>query len=116
MSIISGQRNTSGPVGGNPILGAIGLLAMGISLWVLACAAAVTLSGLSLLLDLSLHGGPAGIIQNVLMSGVAGIFAGVAMAIVRCWPRKTSALTKSFISALFSKGLAEPQLDAVFWG
>lgn len=59
---------------------------------------------------------PDGFIVNVVLSALAGVFAGVTIAVVRAWPRKPGDIEKSFISALFSKSLAAPQLDGIFFG
>jgi hypothetical protein len=53
---------------------------------------------------------------NLVLSGIGGVFAGIAMTTLRAWSRKSRAATESFLSALFSNGLGRPQLDAVFWG
>jgi hypothetical protein len=101
---------------GGMIVGAIGLGAIGVSVWGLVCAARITFSALSLLIDIITDGGPSGLVRVVVLNGVAGVLAAAAVAILRSWPRKTGRLSESFVSALFNKGLAAPGLDGVFIG
>lgn len=79
-------------------------------------AASLTMAALSVLIKLITQGMPANVLQNILLSVVAGVFAGIATVIVRSWGRKPGHLEKSFLSALFAKGLEAPPYDEVFLG
>jgi hypothetical protein len=73
------------------------------------------LAALSQLIQVIFAGEASEIIGNVVLSAIAGVFAGIAVAVIRSWPRRTIDSTAPFVSALFTKGLAAPQLDNVFW-
>jgi len=73
------------------------------------------LSGIALIFDVLSGTASASLVENLVMSGIAGIFAGVAVAVTRAWPKKAGHTSETFVSALFSKGLAAQTLDGVFW-
>jgi hypothetical protein len=87
-----------------------------VSVWGLVCAARITLSGLSLLIDTLTNGGPADIVRALVLNGIGGVLGGVAVVVLRSWARKSGHLSQSFVSALFNKGLAAPRLDGIFLG
>ena len=50
----------------------------------------------------------------VVLSGFAGVFAGVAGAVLKSMLCKVDSLAKSFLSAYFNKSLANNHIDAAF--
>jgi hypothetical protein len=68
-----------------------------------------------LALDVLLGAAPDAVTSNVVLSGIAGAFAGVAIAMTRSLRRNPGSAGKSFISALFSKGLGAPSPDGALW-
>jgi hypothetical protein len=98
------------------LLIAVGFIVLGVSILVTITTAAIMMGTFSLLIKLIIHGATANVLQNLLLSVVAGVFAGIATVIIRFWGRKPSHLEKSFLSALFTKGLEAPTYDKVFWG
>lgn len=113
-SVSTGPVRTSST--GNPILGFVGIGAVGISIWALYSAAGVTLSAVSQTLSAVFGEANPAIVDSLILSGIAGAFAGVAVAALRSLTRKPNRLAESFVSALFSGGLAAPARDRVFWG
>lgn len=88
---------------------------MGLSIVATVFAASLSMRALSLLGRLFTQGAPAIVLQSILLSVAAGVFAGVATVTVRAIRRKTGRVNESLVSALFTKGLEAPQLDGVFW-
>jgi|SRR6185295_8991994 len=82
MSISRGPSVVGGG-DGNPIGAIVGLAAIGVSIWGLVCAAGVTIAAVSLLLRGLSQGIGATIVTNVILGGIAGLFAAVATEIVR---------------------------------
>src|SRR5437879_4042586 len=109
------QRPSSVPQADTPVAGIAGLVGFGFAIWGLVCASGIILQAVKHLVDLG-AGVPAEFIQTVFLNGICGLLAGVAMAIIRSWPRRATHVEKSFVSALFNKGLAELNFDSVFWG
>jgi hypothetical protein len=110
------SSSSSSSSSSNPIAGIASLAAAVISVWAVVCAARIVLSGVVLLFDaLTGPAASASLAENLVMSGIAGVFSGVAIAMVRAWPKKAGHTSETFVSALFSKGLAAPTLDGVFW-
>ncbi len=113
---LSEKRRVSGPLDtGNPLYILV-IPAAGIAIWALVIAAQLVLVSAASLLGALSGAAPEGVASNILLSGIAGAFAGIAITIMRSLRRKPGSIEKSFVSALFSKGLAAPSLDASFWG
>src|SRR6266404_1368628 len=98
------------------VWGAISIGVAVVSVWGLVCAARITLSGLSLLIDTLTNGAPADVMKTLVLNGMGGVLGGVAIVVLRSWARKSGHLSQSFVSALFNKGLAAPALDGIFLG
>jgi hypothetical protein len=79
-------------------------------------AAYFTIGAFSSIIKLIAHGAPSYVLQNIVSSALEGIFAGITIATVRSWGRKPGNIEKSFLSALFTKGLELPPYNKVFWG
>jgi hypothetical protein len=90
--------------------------AAGIAIWVLLIGAQFVLLSAVALLSVLFGAAPDGVASNIILSGIAGAFAGIAIATIRSLRRKPGSIEKSFVSALFSKGLAAPLIDGSFWG
>jgi len=114
MSISRGPSVVGGG-DGNPIGAIVGLAAIGVSIWGLVCAAGVTIAAMSLLLRGLSQGIGATIVTNVILGGIAGLFAAVATEIVRQGSRRAAKHGGHFISSLFQRRLGESTLDTVFW-
>jgi hypothetical protein len=99
----------------NPLLGVLGLGVAAFSIWGLVCAARITLGAVSVLVDVFLGAAPSSLLGSVTLSAFAGAFAGIALALLRSLRRKPDAASKSFLSALFSKGLTR-SINSGFWG
>jgi hypothetical protein len=97
---------------GKAVGGIVGLAALGVSVWAIICAARITISAISLLI---VAGNIPTLFTNLVLSGIAGGFAGLAVATIRSWPRKSGRLQESFISSIFNKSLADPNSGGVFW-
>jgi hypothetical protein len=109
---------TRGPMsstGGNPIAGLLGLGVFGVAIWGVVCAAQIILSAVSGILDVIATGWIGEIANNIILSAIGGALAGLVIVAMRSWPQKPSHTTESFISALFHKGLAAPQIGEAFW-
>jgi ABC-type multidrug transport system fused ATPase/permease subunit len=102
-------------MGGNPITGLLSLGAFGIFIWGFVCAARIIFSAVSSVLDVISTGWIGDIANNIVLSAIGGALAGLAGVAMRSWPKKPGHTTQSFISALFHKGLADPQLEEAFW-
>jgi hypothetical protein len=110
MANISSSSSVGG--GGSVIGGAIGLAAASVSVWAIVCAARITISAISLLI---VAGNIPTLVGNLVLSGIAGAFAGFSVATIRSWPRKSGRLQESFISAIFNKSVGDPNAGGVFW-
>ena len=111
---IRGHVTGSVTSSGNPLYILV-IPAAGIALWSLVIAAEFVLISAASLIGVLFSTAPDSMAPNIFLSGIAGAFAGIATAMVRSLRRKPSSIEKSFISALFSKGLAAPSLDGPFW-
>jgi hypothetical protein len=89
----------------------IGLGVVVIGIWALVCAARVTFATISMVFEIFSSNAPSGLLFNVILSGLSGVFAAAAIAVVRAWPRKPGKLEESFVSALFNKGLVNSNGD-----
>jgi len=89
----------------NPILAILSFPIMGAVLVALAVGAYVTLKGLALIVHAEGSGMASVIYENVIATGVAGLFAGAATALIGAMRRK-SALAQSVISGVFNPKLA----------
>jgi hypothetical protein len=86
------------------------------TLGALALAAVPLLSGLGTLLSAVSQDLPHEAVSMIVLSGFAGVFAGVAAAALKTVRFKADPLAKSFISAYFNKSLVDIRIDAAFWG
>jgi len=77
--------------------------------------AQITLASLSVTISVFLGLAPEGVLQNVALSAVAGLFAGIGIIVLRSITRKSDISSESFVSAVLSKGLAAPHWDGIFW-
>jgi hypothetical protein len=109
------QRGSLGQGPGDLFIGALGLGGIGILIWALVYAAQLVLVSGFMLVGALLDASVDGLASNIFLSGIAGVFAGIAIATIRSLHRKPGSIEKSFVSALFSKGLAVPSLDGLFW-
>lgn len=110
--------NQRGPLDQGPrdlLIGALGLGGIGILIWALVYAAQLVLVSGFMLVGAVLDASVDGLASNIFLSSIAGVFAGIAIATIRSLHRKPGNIEKSFVSALFSKGLAVPSLDGLFW-
>ena len=108
-----GTSNTPNPV--ELLTGVACLVGAGILIWALVIAAELVFFSAAALVDTMLGLAPDGVISNIILSSIAGVFAGIAATTIRSLRRKPGSIEKSFVSALFSKGLAAPSLDGLFW-
>jgi hypothetical protein len=115
MATYRSSSNTTSRTSQNPIAGLLGLGVVSVSIWGLVCAARVILGAVSVIVDVLFGTAPSTLIGSVILSAFAGAFAGIALALLRSLRRKPDAVSKSFLSALFNKGLAG-SFDAGFWG
>jgi hypothetical protein len=109
------QRDPIGQGPGELFIGALGLCGIGILIWALVYAAQFVLVSGFMLVGVVLDASADGLASNIFLSGIAGVFAGIAISTIRSLHRKPGNIEKSFVSALFSKGLAVPSLDGLFW-
>lgn len=111
-------RGPTGPVGAdvNPIVGIAGFAAFGIGLWVLVCVARLVLAAISFAIAPPDWTTVPGLAANIIENAVCGLFAGLVIGGLLAWGRKPDKLGESFLSALFNKGLAGPDINALFWG
>jgi hypothetical protein len=110
------SRGPTGPISsGTSITDILAIPVFGIALWALVCAAGVTMSGIAGAVSLIAAGKTADIASNILLNGIGGVFAGLAVVAFRGWSRKPGHTGESFVSALFNKGLMTPELDHIFW-
>jgi hypothetical protein len=97
------------------LAGVASLVGAGILIWALVVAAELVFFSATALIVTMLGLAPDGVISNIILSSIAGVFAGIAVTMIRSLHRKPRSIEKSFVSALFSKGLAAPSLDGLFW-
>src|ERR1043166_744503 len=100
----------------NPFVGFLGLAGVVIGIWALVCAARLILAAISALLAPPDWITVPGLAANIFENAICGLFAGLAIGVLMAWGRKPGNLASSFLSALFNKNLAQPDLDALFWG
>jgi hypothetical protein len=82
----------------------------------LVLAAVPLLSGLGTLLSAISNDLPHEAVSMIVLSGFAGVFAGVAGAVFKSVRFNVDPLAKSFVSAYFNKSLVNIQIDGAFWG
>jgi hypothetical protein len=108
-----GTSDTPNPV--ELLTGVACLVGAGILIWALVIAAELVFFSAAALIGTVLGQAPDGVISNIILSSIAGVFAGIAGTTIRSLRRKPGSIEKSFVSALFSKGLAAPSLGGLFW-
>lgn len=81
----------------------------------LVLAAIPLLSGLGMLLDAVSQDLPHQAVSMIVLSGFAGVFAGVVGAVFKSARFKVDPLAKSFVSAYFNKSLVDIRIDGAFW-
>jgi hypothetical protein len=82
----------------------------------LVLAAVPLLSGLGTLLSAVSQDLPHAAVSMIVLSGFAGVFAGVAGAVFKSVRFKVDPMAKSFVSAYFNKSLVDIRIDGAFWG
>ena len=112
------RSRSTGPVGSDvdPVVGGLSLAAVCVGVWALVCAARLILAAISFALAPPDWITVRGLAANIFENAICGLFAGLAIGIFMAWGRKPGNLGSSFLSALFNKNLAQPDLDALFWG
>jgi hypothetical protein len=75
------NSNSNNRSGDNPIMGALGLVVVGLSVWALVCAVGISYGGITLLLGDSIPGLGA----NIALGGIAGLVAGFSMLKGQNW-------------------------------
>jgi hypothetical protein len=117
MSRMIQSRGTQGVAGDqNPIAGIAGLAIMGVGVWVLICAARLILSAIEFAWTVPTWNSVPGLAVNIFENAICGLMAALAIGILQAWGRKPGHLTELFVPALFHGGLAQPELNATFWG
>lgn len=112
MTQTDGGGGVSVPSG--PITGLLGVGAIVCVCWATWWAVRIVLGTVFTLLHAVIGQPVGGLAANMLLSGIGGAFAGIALAIVRSLPRKPGHLAKSFISALFTGGLQTAPLGSEY--
>ena len=88
--------------------------AFGVCIVALAGAASLSMQTASLLIDLVTDGASPDVLRTLILSGIAGVFAGMAAVTARFWDRV--GMEQSFVSALFNGDLERLEVDGIFLG
>ncbi|HEX7965237.1 MAG TPA: hypothetical protein VF651_05930 [Gammaproteobacteria bacterium] len=110
----SNSGSSSTPASGG-FMGFIGLGVFGLGLWGFISALRILLAATGFLMSDAAWDTLPGLAANVAQSVFFGLCAGVAVAVLRSTV-KTAAGVESFVSALFNRRVAAPELDAHFFG
>ena len=114
MPVVQSSHSSSSSSSGG-FMGFVSLAVFGLGLWGFISAVRVLLAATSFLMsDAGLDTIP-GLVANIAQSIFFGLCAGAVVAFMRATVKSTGQI-ESFISALFNRRLAMPELDAHFFG
>lgn len=111
--IPQGSRTTNSTSSPTTVRQAIAML---VFLGGLILAAIPVLSGLGTLMSALFGDLSHNAVSMIVLSGFAGVFAGVAGAVIKNVRFEVDPLAKSFLSAYFNRSLVDIRIDAAFWG